>query len=117
MVVSNIDLLFTPMLVFNTYLVLYKYKTPEYIGLFILTSIIFIIAWDNQEKYLWLLIFFIISITMTFMENLMIYINGSDAIEYKYKYYLNIPYWLPMVYWNIVFFTAFLFYKVKPYIC
>jgi hypothetical protein len=105
--------LFIPMLSANTFLVLYKYRQPKYIFLFLLINLVFFYLWQNNDKYIWLLIFIIISITMIIMENLMIYVNGKEAIEYKYKYYLNIPYWLPMVYWNIVFFSAFIYNGVK----
>jgi hypothetical protein len=70
--------------------------------------VFFMIYWEDNDKYIWLLIFIHLSVTMIIMENLVVYITNGNAISYNSSNLFNkIPFWLPIAYWNSIVFIVY----------
>jgi len=92
----------------GTYIILYQYNNKNYIYIFLFMLIFFIIFWEDSDKYIWLLIFLHLSITMIIMENVVVYITKGKAISYNSSNLFNrIPFWLPIAYWNSIIFIVY----------
>lgn len=92
----------------GTYIILYQYNNKNYIYIFLFMLVFFIIFWEDSDKYIWLLIFLHLSITMIIMENVVVYITKGKAISYNSSNLFNrIPFWLPIAYWNSIIFIVY----------
>jgi hypothetical protein len=94
--------------IIGTYIILYQYNNKNYIYLFLCMLVFFMIYWEDNDKYIWLLIFIHLSVTMIIMENLVVYITNGNAISYNSSNLFNkIPFWLPIAYWNSIVFIVY----------
>jgi hypothetical protein len=94
--------------VIGSYIIFYKFNDSRYIWLYIGLLVVFYYFWDDQDKNIWFLIFIQLSITMIVMENLVVHITNGAAITYNSaNIFKNIPYWLPIAYWNSILFVVY----------
>lgn len=94
--------------IIGTYIILYRYNNKNYIFLFLFMLVFFMNFWEEDDKYIWFIIFINLTITMIIMENIVVYITKGRAISYNStNLFKRIPFWLPIAYWNSIIFVVY----------
>jgi len=79
------------------------YDQPWILPIWIVFGIYFYKQWNDQDKPIWLNIFFKLTFWMLLAENLVII--STNALQYNYMNILyKVPHWLPIAYANSLLF-------------